>query len=1011
LEKENGEPMLGVNILELETNNGTQTDLDGNFTLTINSNSTLKFSFLGYISQEVKITEQTDLVIYLQEDSYQLDGVIVTAYGIEREKKAAGFAFSEINGDELNQAKEVTVAAQLTGKVAGLEVTQPNNGPSGATRIVIRGLSQFQGENRPLIVIDGIPVDNSNATTGGLYGGRDSGDGFSSLNPDDIENITVLKGPSASALYGSRAGNGVVLITTKKGAKSKGLKIEYSTNFTTEEVFLLPNYQEEYGQGANGEKPSSAQDAFENWESWGGKLDGSLVPIFNGEELPYSAVGQDDIRSYYQRGNTWQNNLSINGGNKKGFARLSLSQLKNNSIVPNTRYDRYTATLNGRFNVTDKIWVEGKASYAHEFADNRTNLTDNPSNPAKYFTIGPANIPQAVYQKTRDENGDPIYWSQNPFTLSPYWGPLENLNNDTKKRFIGYLTAKWEILEGLSLQGRIATDNGQQDYFNIDIDGTHYNQAGSVYLDSFTVEENNFDLILNYKKDFSDNFAMDFNAGTTRTNRYSRRANVIGTGYIEPGVSEISNMSTVVIQQPFISESRINALFATASFSFNNYLYLEGSVRNDFFSVLTNPRDVDGSENSILYASSSLSFVLSDAINSPDWLSFAKLRFGYGTSGFGQIEPYSQVIAYTIDTEPKILSDGEVTFGNISGGSFRNPFLKPSRTTSIETGFDMKFIDSRYGIDFTFYQQRTDKHIFPSPLPASTGYNSYRLNAGEVQNQGVELLLTSSLIRKKNFQWDARINFSKNVNKIISLTEDVTQLNLGVDRTFSANIVARKDGRVGDILGNVYARNDAGQIIHDEDGLPMIADEKQVLGNFNPDWFGGFSSTFTYKNLSLSFLIDTKQGGEILSTTSSFGYFYGRHINTLEGRGNPDFTMIGQGVGPDGMSPNSMPARVDDYYETVSTVSEENVYDASYIKFRQLTLSYNLKSEWLDKTKFINQATVSLVGRNLFFLQNGMDEIGLDPESIYTATGNDVGIEYAALPSTRSYGINLSLKF
>ncbi|MEM6698176.1 MAG: TonB-dependent receptor plug domain-containing protein, partial [Bacteroidota bacterium] len=404
-------PIIGASILEQDTGNGTISDVEGRFQLEVAEDASLSISYLGYEPKVVEVLGQTRLEILLSEKAQTLEGVVVTAFGIEKEKKAAGFSFSEIDGESLTKAREVNVAAQLVGKVAGLEITKPSNGPAGSTRIIIRGLSQFQGENRPLIVIDGIPSDNSNVNRAGLFGGRDSGDGLSALNPDDIETITVLKGPSAAALYGSRAGNGVVLVTTKKGSQRKGVGVEFTSNFVVEEVTVLPNFQEEYGQGANGEKPTSQQEAFDNWRSWGARLDGSLTPIFNGESLPYTAVGQDDIRSYYQRGSTLTNSLALTAGGEKINTRLSLSALSNTAIIPNTAYDRYTINLSTRAQLSDKVSIEGKINYVAEEAENRTNLTDNPSNPSKYFTIGPANLPQSVFQQTRNELGEPIYWS------------------------------------------------------------------------------------------------------------------------------------------------------------------------------------------------------------------------------------------------------------------------------------------------------------------------------------------------------------------------------------------------------------------------------------------------------------------------------------------------------------------------------------------------------------------------------------------------------------------------
>jgi len=644
-------PIIGAVVLELGSDNGTTTDINGQYSISVSENAVLRFSYLGYISQEIEIDDQAILDVAFIENAIQLDDIVVTAYGIEKDKKAAGFSFSEINGDELTQAKEVSVAAQLTGKVAGLEVTKPSNGPTSATRIVIRGVSSFGGSDGPLIVIDGIPVNNTNISSGGLYGGRDSGDGFNSLNPDDIENITVLKGPAASSLYGARAGSGVVLITTKKGNLQKGIGVEYSTNFTTEEVTILPKFQQEYGQGANGQKPQNQQESFENWRSWGGKLDGSPITIFNGEVIPYSSPGEEDIRSYYKRGNTWTNNLSLTGGNKFFNTRVSLSKLTNQGIIPNTSYDRYTSNINLKVNATKRISFDSKLNYSYEKADNRTNLTDNPSNPAKYFIVGPNNLPQSVFKNTRDDSGNPIYWSNNPFTLSPYWGPQESLNSDDKNRIIAYLSGRWEILDGLSIQGRMATDQSTQNFFSAEIDGTQFRPEGVMFIDTVSFQERNFDLIANYNNQINPKFGLEINTGATRTNFTNKSKGAIGSGYIISQLSELSNMTNVFTKAPLTRRSRINALFTTATLSYSDYLYLDASVRKDYFSVLTNPRDVENSENSVLCGSGSLSFILSDALNVPSWLSYAKLRLGYGTSGsINQIQPYTLLPNYLIST-------------------------------------------------------------------------------------------------------------------------------------------------------------------------------------------------------------------------------------------------------------------------------------------------------------------------------------------------------------------------
>ncbi|MEO1517102.1 MAG: SusC/RagA family TonB-linked outer membrane protein [Bacteroidota bacterium] len=1001
-------PVIGATVVEKGTTNGVVTDVNGEFQLQVADTATLIIRSLGLQTVEEKVNGRSVLSIRMSTDATSLNEVIVTAFGIEKEKKAAGFSFSEVDGAELTQAREVNVAAQLAGKVAGLDITKPTTGPAGATRITIRGLSQLSGDNRPLIVIDGVPVDNSNINSAGLFGGRDSGDGLSSLNPDDIESITVLKGPSASALYGSRAGNGVLLVRTKKGRTRKGIGVEYTGNFVLETVNVLPNYQESYGQGANGEAPTTAEEAFNNWQSWGGPLDGRMVPIFNGEMLPYSAVGQSDLRDYYDVGSTLTNTLALTGGTDAFNARLSFSKLGHQGIVPETFYDKYTVNVLTRADVSKYISLEAKANYIEEIAENRTDLSDFPSNPAKYFTIGPANLPHEALANTRDELGNPIYWSNNPFTLSPYWGPLENVNEDQKSRFIGYFKIKLQLLEWLSLQARAATDNIQQEFLNVEIDGTQHRMEGAIWQDIYDIKERSYDIILQANRQFGERFSLDISAGATRNDRLLNIFRISGTGFINPGFISQENLRNRNPGAKEFNQSRINGLYVNALTSFNNFLYLDLALRRDYFSVLTNPRNPGGSENAITYGSAAASFVLSDAVSLPEWVSFAKLRLGYGTSGFGQIDPYSQIPTYNVDPNQKELPSGNVTLANINGDNFINPFLKPSLTTSYEVGADVRLLKNRLVIDLTLYRQTTDRHIFRSPLPSSTGYNIYEINAGEVRNQGIEALISYTVLKTKDLRWDWSLNITRNKNEVVRLADGVTQLNSASDRLFTANIISEEGGQIGQIWGTVHERDEQGRIVIGADGLPVVADERQVLGNYNPDWFGGLTSTLTYKGFSFSFLIDTKQGGELLSTTSGLGYFFGRHINSMQGRENPDFTLVADGVTVDG-TPNSTPVRLDDYYGRISAIAENNVYDASYIKLRQLSFSYTFPNRLFGQVP-IQDVTLSVVGRNLFFFQNGLSEIGLDPEALYTATRADVGFEYASLPGTRTFGFNLSIK-
>ncbi|MEM9260390.1 MAG: TonB-dependent receptor plug domain-containing protein, partial [Bacteroidota bacterium] len=446
-DKDDGSGLPGVTILEQGTTNGAISDLDGNYYLTVNQGATLRFSYLGYAPQEIVVGQATTINVSLVPESSILNEVVVTAFGMERDKKALGYAVTEIDGEELVTAKEVSVAAQLAGKVAGLDITRPTTGPAGSTNIVIRGLGSLTGDNRALVVVDGVPINNENLTAAGMWGGIDSGDGLSSINPDDIESVNVLKGAAAGALYGERGAQGVILITTKKGAAGDGIALEYTTNYTLDNAAIFPEfYQQEYGQGQNGLKPANQEEAAQNPANWGARLDGSPMVYFDGVTRPYSAKATDDLLNYYETGSTWINTLAMSGGNEKINARLSLSNLKNQGIVPNAGYDRYTINLVTSLQLSEKFTLELKANYIEEEATNRINLSDNPSNPGKAFSQLPNNISVDMLRRTRFDDGRAIAWSQNnPFTLNPFWGPFEHRQSDNKRRVIGYALARYQF--------------------------------------------------------------------------------------------------------------------------------------------------------------------------------------------------------------------------------------------------------------------------------------------------------------------------------------------------------------------------------------------------------------------------------------------------------------------------------------------------------------------------------------------------------------------------------------
>jgi len=1002
---EDGLPLPGVTVLQAGSSNGAVTDLDGKYYLTVADGARLRFSYLGYSTQEIDVAGRSVIDVSLAGESAVLDEVVVVGFGMTKDKKSLGYATTEIQGAELTTAKEVSVAAQLAGKVAGLNVTRPTTGPAGSTNIVIRGIGALNGDNRALIVVDGVPINNSNLNSAGMWGGIDSGDGLTSINQDDIESVNVLKGAAAGALYGERGAQGVILITTKKGSASDGLRLDYTTNLSFDNAAIYPDFfQDQFGQGQNGVRPMGRQEAAQNVSNWGGRLDGTNYTNFAGESVPYSARARDDIENYYETGHTWTNTIAMSGGTEKMNARLSLSNLSNEGIVPNSGYDRYTINLTTGLKLSEKFTLEMKANYVEEEATNRINLSDNPSNPGKAFSQLPVNITvDELRRNLRNDDRSAIPWSaNNPFTLNPFWGPLVHRQSDNKRRVIGYALARYEFNDWLSLQGRYAIDYTNFDYSYAEAEGTEHNVIGSLSQTNYETNDNTRDIILNISPTLSDAIRLDVNLGGVQNPRsqYTYRAN--GSGFIVPELYTVRNLQNRNPGDYEISELQTNALYGTAQVDYKGFLFFDVTVRNDWYSTLTNPLFPDDSDNTALYGGISSSLIFSEAFGiESETFTFGKLRASYGIAGNGPPNPYQLLRNFRIEDIPY---NGQ-PLGRVDTEVFPGVDLKPTETRSFEVGFDLRFLRNRIGLDFTYYQQNTVEQLFEASLPRPTSYARYFLNAGDVKNSGVEVALNVTPVRTQDLRWDLSLNFASNRNTVVALAEGIDNLS-GESARFNANLISEVGGQVNSIFGTVLERDAGGALVHDENGLPVIAADREFLGNYQPDWYGGLSSKLRWRNWDFGLLFDTKQGGEIFSITNQFALGNGSHPRTLVGRDNPDFTIVGVGVNSDGGA-NTTAAPLDDYYNRISNAAEESIYDAGYIKLRQATLGYTFPNALLQKTP-LRDLNISLTGRNLFFLQNGLDFLGLDPEAVYNIGG--AGFEYSSIPSTRSFGINLNVK-
>lgn len=1000
-----GEPLIGANVLEVGTTNGVSTDIDGNFSITVNDDASLEFSYTGFETQVLELGASNILNCTLEE-GIALGEVVVTALGIEREKKALGYSVTEVQGEDFTEAREINIANALSGKIAGVNVSNIASGPAGSSRVIIRGNNSLTGNNQPLYVIDGIPIDNQNLGAAGMWGGSDGGDGTSSINPDDIETISVLKGNSAAALYGARASNGVILITTKGGSARKGIGVDLSTNYTFENIIDTYDFQTEYGSGNRGAKPTTQAEALDfGLSAWGEKLDGSSVIQFDGVSRPYSAVG-NNLDAYYQTGSTWTNTMSLYGGNEDYNFRLGITNLQNDGIVPNSGVDRNTFTTKVRARFFDRLSATMSGSYSVEDVLNRPRLSDAPGN-ANYIV---ANLPPNINVEdmagpngngTNEDNVE-LETDGSIFVTNPYFAAERFETSDTRNRLLGNVTLRYDFTDWLYLQGRIGIDQYTSRRRGLTPYGTAYSPLGQLSEQERRFTEVNKDFLLGVDKRFG---SIGLNAFVGGNQMDQMRETIGGSGsqFNIPFLETLQNLANQSISYS-ISEQAINSVFGSIELSYNDFLYVTATARQDWFSTLSNIA-VDGEDNSILYPSVGASFIFSDALSMPDWWTFGKIRASWAQVG-GATDPYSLALTYGLVGQGHLGNP----LGRIAQGRIPNANLIPLSNTEIEIGLDLRFLNNRLGIDFAYYDKTTEDDILFASVSQTSGYGSQVVNVGEVTNDGIELLITGTPVKTRNFTWDVALNLAKNNSNVASLldpgnddkagTNEAENIRVEEARSRNAYIHHIEGFPYSAIMGFQYARDDAGNIMLDDNGLPMQG-EFGVLGIGVHDLTGGLTNTFSYKNLSLSFLLDMKAGGDIYSGTNSTAYGAGLHKNTLEGRETGLITLA------DGNTTQLDPNDVQDYWSRLTSITEEFVFDATFVKLRQLTLTYRLPKSLLQNSPF-SGVSLSFVGRNLGLISSNVDNI--DPEATYN-NNNGQGLEWFGVPQTRSFGFDLNVSF
>lgn len=1053
-------PLAGVTVKLLSKGSVVTTSNEGEFTVNAKKGDRLEISYVGYATETVQVGTITYLEIDLSANASQLGEVVVTALGIRKEKKKLGYAIQDVKGEDLTVARETNVVNQLAGKVAGVTVVGSASGVGGSSRVTIRGERSVDlNKNQPLYVIDGVPV--SNAITGASGRGNmevDFGNGAGFINPDDIESMSVLKGPAASALYGSRAANGVILIKTKSGKKSKGIGVEINTNATFETALKLPEYQKVYGQG-NG---NGGDFAFVNGggagltdgtdEGWGPAFRGQLYPQFNsprtlnGQPIDFfggdlnAPAGSvitptlwepdiDNLKNFLETGKTFTNNVALVGGNKNGDFRLSYTNLDQKGMVPNTDLKRNTVSFSGGYNFNDKLSAKAFISYIKSESGNRPSISYGTESLMYLFNCWlPASVKVSDMKRLWMKGADGLRqysWNYN-YHDNPYLTVYENTNGQYYDRIIGNASLKYDFTKWLNLQVRAATDwsNERREYRRgFSTQRFPFGQYREVNIIN---EERNADFLLNFNKELGTDFVVTANAGGNQMRQSSRFNETVAGQLNIPGIYNLTNSRIALETAQRNVAKRINSFYGSAGVAYQNKIFLDFTGRNDWSSALTLPEDLKSfgnEDNSYFYSSVALSAIISDMVKLPKTISFAKVR-----GSFAQVGNDTDPFTFTQSFNPSTPYGSSQVYGETD--RLTNLNLKPEISSAWELGADVRFLNNRIGVDVTYYTSTTKNQILNIPLSLTSGYNSRSINAGKIKNWGWEAMLNFQTIKKKDFTWTTDINFSANRSEVIELRDGLTNF---VMASRSVSVEARVGERMGDLYGIGFARvqntdknaayYDAtgqyvGQMVFDANGRPVRTTNRIKLGNYNPDWLMGISNSFNYKGVRLSFLFDIRSGGEIYSHTQTVGREGGIIIESLEGRADGyDLSKPGNGVVGQGVvfvngvpSPNTKKVSAREWHTAWTGgrgIAEGVMYDASFVKLRELQIGYNIPDKVWGKLPFRGVA-VSLVGRNLFVWDNVPH---VDPENMSYSGGTALpGIEFMAIPSARSYGFNLSLK-
>ncbi len=1037
-----GLPIPYVNIQLTGTNKGTISNKAGKYNLNVSSLfGTLKFSVLGYETQTVPLKNMLILDVTLLESSEQLDEVVLTALGLKRETKELGYVVQSLDSKGVTEVKSVNFLDNLTGKLAGVTINQGATGVGSSSKITIRGEASFSNNN-PLFIVDGVPINNNsvfNFTNEAAAGFQeiDFGNGAMEVNPDDIAEVSVLKGPSAAALYGTRASNGVIIIETKSGKNTQGLGISYNTSFFVDSAFRLPDFQNEYGQGQSGVfefVDGLGGGTSDNITySWGPRLNvGNFIPQFDspvnlpdgtvvrgGDTGLYSGLpitptefrsNPDNLKDFYKTGTTLINNIAISNSFEKGNYRLSFTDLRSESIIPGVNLDRQTISARLGFTPTDKLRINSSISYVNSQSDNRPSSGYGSEN-ANYSLVawGPRSL---NIDNLRDYwqpglEGIQQYSYNYTFFDNPFFILNENRNSFNRDRVFGNISATYDITNHLRATIRSGMDySSELRQLRRAFSSNRFQNGGYAEHNVF-FREINTDFLLNYTNQFGD-IKFDVSIGGNRLDQNAFTAQSQTTSLAQPGIFRLSNGASPIEVFEFESNKRINSFYGIAKLGYKNFLFLDITGRNDWSSALATPFSVDNT--SFFYPSFSSSFIVSQIVDLPKVVSFAKLRASWAQVG-NDTNPYQTTGAFVAQTP----FNGQPTFSNQN--TIANPNLQPESTSSFEVGADLRFFSDQLRFDISYYNAVTEDQIISLPIGISSGFTQQVVNGGKVRAKGVEVIAGITPVISDNFKWNSTLNFSTSRATVEDLPQEDGRLTLAYSRIYNSQnqtvfFQVEEGGRVGDMYGTGYLKNENGDFILTDEGRYIPDNNLQKLGNYNPDFMLGFNNQFAYKNWNLGFLLDWRQGGIIVSRTRALGNVGGQLAETAF---RPEAGIIPEGVVNTGTSenpvytPNTASVTAESYYRQFydRNHEENNTYDASFLKLRQFSVGYTF-----DNLSLFNQdasLSLSLIGRNLFAITENPH---FDPEQLAVqGQGFVSGVEDMSYASTRSFGFKAGFNF